>query len=297
MTYKEEAGRVQASGGEDVRVLYRLDLAEGPTGFGDTTSTRVGIAVDVETTGSVFETGAIIELAMRRFRFDADGVITHLDRSHCWREDPGVPIPTEITRLTGIADEDVQGRRIDEEAAIRLLRSASVTVAHNAAFDRPWLERRLPDATELDWACSLTQVDWPTFGLDGRALGHLLGEAGWFREPHRAASDVDAVIQLLRQSTPDAGTALSAMLARAATPSWMVRAVGASFDVKDLLRGRGYRWDQAARTWWIEVDDASLQAEEFWLATSVYSAGRGARAMGPVIEEITARTRFRTRAS
>ncbi|MBD8640258.1 3'-5' exonuclease [Sphingomonas sp. CFBP 13733] len=293
MAGHDEAGRAGASGGADVRVQYRLDLAEGPTGFGDDAATRVGVAVDVETTGTVPETGAIIELAMRRFRFDAEGVITHLDRSYCWREDPGSPIPPDITRMTGIADDDVAGRRIDDEAALRVLRSASIVVAHNAAFDRPWIEGRLDDAGDLEWACSMSQIDWRGHGFDGLALGHLLGQAGWFHEAHRGPADVDAVIQLLRHRFGDGTTALAQLLQRAADPSWIVRAAGASFEVKDLLRDRSYRWDAGRRSWWKEVDDLSRSAEEFWLASSVYAAGRGARAMGPDFEKVTARTRFR----
>lgn len=293
MAGHDEAGRGDASGGEDVRVQYRLDLSEGPTGFGDPSSTLVGIAVDVETTGTVLETGAIIELAMRRFRFDPGGVITHVDRNYCWREDPGVPIPADVVRLTGLTDEDVRDSRIDDEAALRLLRSATFVVAHNAAFDRPWVERRLEDAGDLDWACSMTQIDWRGNGFDGLALGHLLGQAGWFHQAHSGSADVDAVIQLLRHTFGDGATALSRLLERSAAPSWLVRAVGASFDVKDLLRERAYRWDPARRLWWKEIADMDRTNEEFWLASKVYSSGRGARSIGPDFEEITAARRFR----
>ena len=278
---------------EDVRVQYRLDLQEGPTGFGDAETTRIGAAIDVETTGKVIETGGVIEMAIRRFRFDAQGVVTHIDRSYCWREDPGFPIPPEITRLTGIADEDVRDRWIDEEVATRLLRSASIVVAHNARFDRPWVERRLEGLGDLDWACSMSEVDWRERGFDGRALGHLLGQAGWFHDAHHGPADVDAVIQLLRHRFADGSTALSELLVRSAAPSWIVRAVGASFDVKDALRDRGYRWDPAGRVWWKEIEDASRLAEEFWLAENVYASGLNARSMGPSFEEVSAANRFR----
>ena len=290
MEKSADAGRTDAA---DVRVLYRIDLAQGPTDSGDLSDTRVGVAVDVETTGKVLETGAIIELAMRRFRFDADGVITHIDRSYCWREDPGFPIPDRIVRPPGITDADVAGERIDQGAALQLLRSASIVVAHNAAFDRRWLERRLEGIGDLEWACSMTQVDWRGRGFDGLGLGYLVCQAGWFHDAHRGASDVDALIQLLRHRFGDGRTTLSLLLERAARPSWILRAQGAAFGVKDALRERGYRWDADRRVWWTEVTDEARTAEEFWLAANVYSVDKGPKAMGPQCEEITSATRFR----
>lgn len=284
------AGRTDAA---DVRVLYRIDLTEGPTGSGDVTHTRVGVAVDVETTGKIPNSGAIIELALRRFRFDPEGVITHVDRSYCWREDPGFPIPDEIVRLTGIADGDVAGERIDDEVAVQLLRSASIIVAHNAAFDRPWLERRLDGIDDLNWACSMSQVDWRGHGFDGLGLGYLLCQAGWFHKPHRGTSDVDALIQLLRHRFDDGRTPLSHLVERATQPSWVIRAHGAAFGIKDALRERGYRWDADRRVWWAEVTDEARMAEEFWLAANVYSVDKGPKATGPQCEEITSATRFR----
>lgn len=280
-----------AEGGDpSVRVLHRLDVQEGATGNGTVKGPHVGLVLDVETTGLDFERDAIIELAMRRFRYDDNGVVTHVDRPYEWTEDPGRPIPPEIAALTGLRDEDVAGRLIDDEAATRLLRSASVIIAHHSRFDRRWVERRLEGAQGLAWACSMEQIDWRSRGFDGRSLGFLLCQAGWFHDGHRARADVDAVIQLLRHPFEDGRTALADLLERSAKPSWVVRAVGADFSVKDLLRSRGYRWDPMRKSWWTEVTDDDRMREEFWLAANVYSTS--ARALGPTFEEISATTRF-----
>lgn len=273
-----------------VRILHRLDVQEGATGDGIAKGRHVGLVLDVETTGLDFERDAIIELAMRRFRHDDQGIITHVDRPYEWTEDPGKPIPPEIAALTGLRDEDVAGRLIDDEAATRLLKSASVIIAHHSRFDRRWVERRLEGARGLAWACSMEQIDWRSRGFDGRSLGFLLCQAGWFHDGHRARADVDAVIQLLRHPFEDGRTALADLLERSARPSWVVRAVGADFSVKDLLRSRGYRWDPTRKVWWNEVADDDRMREEFWLAANVYSTS--ARALGPTFEEISATTRF-----
>ncbi len=276
----------------EFRIINRLELATGPTGDGDARGPYVGVAVDVETTGLSPEDGAIIELALRRFRYDAAGIITDIDEPYAWLEDPHRPIPDEITSLTGLAVEDLEGQAIDEAEATTLLRSASFVVAHHAGFDRRWIEDRLEGARGLNWACSLEQIDWRSHGFEGKALGFLLAQSGYFHAGHRAGADVDALIQLLRNRFDDGRTALKEMVERAARTSWIVRADGANIALKDMLRMRGYRWDVARNVWWREVADEDRIAEEFWLAGHVYDMAAKPKAIGPSFERIRANTRF-----
>ncbi len=275
----------------DVRLLRRLDIREGETGVGGRIDTVVGVVVDVETTG-IGDDDVIIELALRRFRADPGGAIVKIDRPYSWLEDPGRDLPEDIVRLTGLTDAEIAGKVIDDAAAIRLLRSADFVCAHNAAFDRGHVERRLPAAAGLSWACSCNDIDWRASGFDGRSLGWLLAQVGYFHGAHRAGDDVDAVIALLQQRLPAGWTALAEMLERARAPSWRFKAIGAAFEVKDLLRLRGYRWDSAAKSWWREVPDTQRVEEEWWLAGQVYSFEARPKALGPIIERITWRERY-----
>jgi DNA polymerase-3 subunit epsilon len=294
MSIHAEVGRAPAAGTGDVRVLHPLRLRDGPTGEGAGRGPHVGVAIDVETTGLDVNTGKVIELAIRRFRYDADGVITDLDEAFEWREDPGEPLHPDISALTRLTDADLAGREIDEDDAARLLNSASFVVAHNSAFDRAWVERRLPGAAGLRWCCSMRQVDWRARGFDGRVLGYLLLQNGYYHCGHRASADVDALIEMLRHVDRDGRTALSEMVENGARPSWIVRARGAHFDLKDDLRTRGYRWDAAdgRKCWWREVADHDLVGEEFWLAANVYSVDARPQKLGPEIVRVTPRTRF-----
>lgn len=165
-------------------------------------------------------------------------------------------------------------------------------MAHNSRFDRTWVENRLPGARGLAWCCSMSQVDWRARGFDGRVLGYLLVQAGFFHGGHRASADVDAMIQLLRHRTRDGRTALAEMIETGARPGWRVRAKGADFGVKDLLRSRGYRWSADDKVWVREIEDARLVEEPFWLAGHVYSIDANPKAICPNLERITPRTRF-----
>jgi DNA polymerase III subunit epsilon len=289
-----EDDRVAAGGaGEDVRVLRRLEVREGFTGEGVDEGASVCAVVDIETTGLDLEADSMIQFAMRRFRFDADGVITRIGACHSFMEDPGRPIPPEISRLTGISDADVAGRTFPDAAIERALRNVTIVVAHNAAFDRKWIERRFPGAAGLAWACSMEDVPWQRRGFDGRKLGFLGVQCGFFYEAHRADVDVDAVVALLGHRFADDGrTALDVMMENARADTWLVSAVGAAFDVKDRLRARGYRWNADGKVWAKEVRDWELVAEEFWLAAHIYSAEAGPRCLEPRIERRTRWERY-----
>lgn len=46
------------------------------------------------------------------------------------------------------------------------------------------------------------------------------------------------------------------------------------FELKDVLKARGYRWNGEAgpspRAWWIDVEEADLAAELDYLQTEIY---------------------------
>src|SRR3984893_14143180 len=93
----------------------------------------VAAVVDVETTGTNPDRDKIIELGICLFEYDRqNGRIYRVLGSWEWLEDPGLPIPAEITKITGVTDEMVAGHRIDERAVHDLLGRVVLVIAHNA---------------------------------------------------------------------------------------------------------------------------------------------------------------------
>ena len=277
-----------------IRLLRKIDLKPGITGLGKLDGqTTTALVVDVETTGLNQETDVVIELAMRRFRYDDSGTIVEIGCGWSWREDPGYPLSPEIIELTGLTNADLVSQSIDDELVHSIIAEAGLIIAHNSAFDRPMLEKRFPEMPGRPWACSCEQIDWRAAGFEGRSLGYLAMQAGWYFDGHRALNDVDAVIQLLQHEDTDGTSLLYQLDVNALADSHLIEAVGSAFDTKDALRARGYRWNASERVWWHEVTDSELLAEQAWLATEVYASGRGAVAMGPRITRRNAFSRYR----
>lgn len=248
---------------------------------------RLAIVVDTETTGLNPAEDRLVEIAVQRFIFGQQGELLEIERVRSWLEDPGRPMPERLVKLTGLTDEQLVGQEFPEDEIARLLCDADLIVAHNASFDRPFLDRRFPAVRACAWACSLNQLDWLALGFDGRALGHLLLQSGKFFSGHRASNDVEALTSLLGEILPGGGTIFAHLLARCEAETVRIDAIGAPFEVKDELKRRGYRWDAHRRVWWREIEAEEVAYERAWLDDQIYH-GRGS----PNLTVITARERF-----
>ena len=245
---------------------------------------RRGLYVDCETTGFSPEHDAVIELALLPFTYTLAGTVVEVldDEAQAHRNDPGRPLPAEITHLTGLTDDDVRGERIDVEAASALIERSGLIVAHNARFDRPFVERVLPAARARPWACTRAEVGWIAEGFASQALHCLLCAYGVFaRDRHRALADCEAGVWLLAQRLPVSGdSVLAAMRRRALTPTVRLWAIRAPFASKEALRARGYRWmpemrDGIERSWWTDVEPDGVESELAWLLEAVHGGTWG----------------------
>ena len=139
---------------------------------------------------------------MVKFRYaDSDEITGVADTFQSFNE-PSVPIPAEITELTGITDAMVAGHKIDAAALEKFVSDVNIVIAHNANFDRKFAERSWAFFEQKHWACSLTEIDWHKHGFGGAKLAYLLADAGFFHGAHRAIDDCQAVLELLARPLP-----------------------------------------------------------------------------------------------
>lgn len=277
----------------DYRVLRRLvprlhfeGTAQGPL--------LTVLVLDTETTGLDASRDRIIELALLRVPVDSQsglpvGAVTVYDGL----EDPGMPISKEVQEITGITDAMVRGQRLDEARIAQMLEGVDLVVAHNAGFDRPFCESRLPQFRQLRWGCSIADMNWKAAGYGSAKLEQLALHNGWFYDAHRAEVDCHALLAVLGVPlAANRGNAMQTIVAASAQPSYRLQATGAPFDSKDALKARGYRWNAEQKVWHTLLSDATaLQAEFEWLKSSVYH-GRTARVQ---VEKLDAWVKYSAR--
>jgi len=288
----DEAVRAIESSSE-FKLLRRLN---GPTEWnlkGANLTALTGLYVDVETTGLSTSKDEIVELCLLPFSYDpTTGEILDVDMANAIDElsDPGIPIPVEATQVHGITDEDVAGKTINSKAVRRLASRADIIISHNAGFDRRFLERAWPIFVDKPWGCSLTDIDWRSFSIGSGKLDYLVMKLGYFFDGHRALNDCLAGVFLLKNNLPELDTPIMGELLRNARKiETKIEAQGAPFDLKEMLKMRGYRWQPVDRVWWIITSER--EAELHWLEEHIYK-----RKVDLPTQEVNAFNRFSDRA-
>ena len=252
------------------------------------------LILDTETTGLDQTRDKIIELAILRVDVDsATGLPVGEVQVYDGLEDPGMPISTEIEAITGISDAMVAGHRLDEARIATLLQGADLVIAHNAGFDRPFCEARIPAFAGLSWGCSFADIDWKKEGQGSAKLEYLAMEKGWFYGAHRAEVDCHALLAVLGAPLPTSQrSGLAQIMAASQGPSYRLQATNAPFDAKDLLKARSYRWNAEQKVWHTRLaDEAALAAECEWLKAEVY----GERAARVQVEKLSAKSKYSSR--
>ena len=278
----------------EYRILRKLSPRREMLPY-DGSPTKSGLFVDVETTGLDPERDEIIELAMVPFRYASDGRIFSTEEPFQSLREPGCLISEEITAITGIDHNMVAGKVIDPRTVADFIERADLIVAHNASFDRRFLERFCPDFIHKAWACSNSQISWRAEGFEGTRLAYLVAGAGLFYDRHRALNDCYAAIELLATRLPRSNElAMAKLLEAARTASWRIWASGAPYDLKDVLKARGYKWNAEGqgprRAWFIDVLSANKDTELRFLQAEIYR-----REVDIPMREIDAYDRFSIR--
>jgi DNA polymerase-3 subunit epsilon len=259
----------------EYRIVRKLQPVERYT-EPDGEQIQLGLILDTETTGLDAQVDDVIELGMVLFEYaPATGRVYRVVDTFDELRDPGRHIPAEITTMTHITDDMVRGRAIDVAAVDAFVARATLVIAHNAAFDRPFVEKQWDVFATKPWGCSMTQVHWRDEGIATQKQELIALYQGFFYDAHRAENDCRALLHILANALPLSGQpALKPLLDHAMANDAHIWAIAAPFDAKDALKLRGYRWSTGAggdpKAWHINVLADELEAELVFL-DSIYS--------------------------
>lgn len=251
------------------KILKRLPefISKIPDGM----ETRQGLYLDCESTGLDTAVDEVIEFGAIPFRFTLDGYyIEAMKPLHYYNEPRRKSITPEITKITGITNEMVSSKVLEIGAIERVLDITDLIIAHNAAFDRPMMERISEKFEQKYWGCSMTQVPW---GTATRKLEYLLTMMGYFYEAHNAVTDCKAGLFAISQplgmpkDSTEAEQAMSAgvifepglshILEASRAKSYHLWAIEAPYEVKDELKTHKYYWnggeDGRPKSWHKEI--------------------------------------------
>ncbi|MDQ7005544.1 MAG: 3'-5' exonuclease [Ghiorsea sp.] len=262
---------------------------------------RLGIVLDTETTGLDTKKDKIIELGFIAFEYDAgSGSIHRILHRFVGFEDPQEALSDIVKQLTGIHDDMLTGQTLDEKNIMVWLGKADLIIAHNAGFDRPMLERRFPQVSDKNWACTLNDINWQDENIASLKLDYIAYKLGYFFEGHRAVNDAEATLHMLSKTLPkSAKSAMMELLIHARKKSRRYFAVDAPFDKKDELKDNGYRWladyaytDKYGKpkkgVWSKSIPELDIEHEEAWLIERIYNG----QATQFIYNDITANHRY-----
>jgi DNA polymerase-3 subunit epsilon len=249
--------------------------------------------LDTETTGTNSAQDKIIELGIVLVEVcPQTGQAYRIIRVFNELEYPGMPIPEESSLIHHITDEMVAGKRINDAEVESLMSGVSLVIAHNASFDRAFVEARFPIFATKEWACSFREIPWSEEGISSGKLEFLAYNCGFHYTGHRASIDCHALLEVLQSVLPLSGTlAMQSLLKNARQTEIKVSALGSPFESKDALKDRNYRWNAEKKVWAKCIPQETLDDEVSWLAKSVY-AGKGFKLE---LEKLTAMNRYSNR--
>jgi DNA polymerase III subunit epsilon len=169
---------------------------------------KLGLLLDVETTGLGPDSDEIIELALKliSFRTDTGEILDIKDEDSFLREPVSRSAKNnyhQAFRVHGIPYDAVRGKQFEDSKIIKYFSFADAVIAHNASFDRSFLYRMYPAVNELNWYCSMRNIPWKTYGFpNSRLLTLLQAHQITNFQTHRAMDDITYLMELLQKSNP-----------------------------------------------------------------------------------------------
>lgn len=204
------------------------------------------LLLDCETTGLEPGSAELCEVGAVLFSVPQRAVVQQLSFLLPVESNPARAVNGIDPALTRIQQPQMEARAL----FLAMLASADALVAHNAVFDRSWIDGWLTSAGELStaeqgkaWICTCEGISWaglrPNPSLATLALAH--GIPVW--AAHRALTDCIYLAQILQRDP-----LLEEHLAEGLRPRRLV-AADVPYARRQEAKQAGFRWVSQARQW------------------------------------------------
>lgn len=208
--------------------------------------------VDVETTGLDPVEHELIGLSVVCVEIDSvTGELLKIVNSYEGHREPTRPISPDLQEVAGVSGADLVGMQLDIAQIHKVLEGCELVLAHNAAFDRPFLAPHVPMFEQLTWVCSLRDIDW--FGTEQQSkasIDHLLSFYNLKGSNGTPADDCLALIQILGKPLPVSGlTGFAALLASVRSPQYRYSVPNPAVESGPALLELGFKFDPEANAW------------------------------------------------
>lgn len=199
-----EQSLAELSNHPDYLVLKRIPMEFKDKNISSESKVFMTTIIDLETMGMDATQHEIIEIGMLSFLFSNEDGILSVKYTYNELNDPLKPIPLEITKITGITDEDVKGKTINWDFVSQILNESHLIICHNSQFDRNFLELQTPIDLQkkfmsLPFGCTIKDIQWKERNYESSKLDYLNWKLGYFYDGHRAINDCWAALNLLLQ--------------------------------------------------------------------------------------------------
>ncbi|NLF25922.1 MAG: DNA polymerase III subunit epsilon, partial [Deltaproteobacteria bacterium] len=139
-------------------------LTPAPGKLEPTKDSVLVVVLDLETTGLNNEVDEVIEVGARKILLDKKtGALLSVGEAFSELGAAKEPLSPIVKTITGLTDSDIVGKTIDWDRFDEFLSGAALIIAHNAAFDRPFVDKKSRVSNSQIWACSSFHVKWQTW--------------------------------------------------------------------------------------------------------------------------------------
>lgn len=216
------------------------------------------LLIDCETAGTDPQKDKLCEIGAILFSVHHQAVIQQISFLLPVEANPAYAINKIPVQLCNpLFDRDQTMLEESRQMLTNMFLVADAFVAHNADFDRQFLEKEFDCLPRRPWICTCNGISWP--GLRPRPslrdLALHYGVPVW--AAHRALTDCTYLAQVFERDT-----FLGVHLEEGLLLQKLVAAC-VSFDEKELAKAAGFYWAPEARQWRRKCNDMQIAALPF----------------------------------